>query len=89
MSENDQITEDTKDIEALLNRTFALEVLVTIMMRDHLRPDQVNRILQRLREQAVYPPLPAGNVEYLRKPSSALSLALEQLHEDISKAVIR
>ena len=81
MSEKDQLG---KDIEALLNRTFALEVLVAIMMRDHLRPDQIKRILQRLREQAVFPALPASNVEYLHKPSAALSLALEQLHEDFS-----
>ena len=86
MSEQDQLSQG---IDALLNRTFALEVLVVIMMRDHLEPDQVDRILQRLREQAVYPPLPAGNVEYLRKPSAALSLALEQLHEDISTTLIR
>lgn len=84
MSDKDNIA---KDVEALLNRTFALEILVAIMMRDLLSSATTRRILQSLREQAVFPPLPAGNAEYLYKPSAALSLALEQLHEDISIAI--
>ena len=39
MSDKDNIA---KDIDALLNRTFALEVLVMIMMRDLLSSDAVD-----------------------------------------------
>ena len=60
-----------------------------IMMRDLLSSDAVDRLLQSLREQAVYPRIPVSNVQYLHKPSAALSLALEQIHEDISIALNR
>ena len=89
MSKNDQITEDTKDIEALLNRTFALEILVAIMMRDLLSPESVGRILDSLRQQAVYPPITAPNVVPLHKHSAEISLAVEQLHEDLAKVFLR
>ena len=86
VSENDQAAED---IEALLNRTFALEILIAIIMRDLLSPAACGRILDSLRQHAVYPSVAPPSVVPLHKHTPALSLALEELHDALVKVFVR
>ena len=86
MSENDQAIEN---LEVLLNRTLALEMLIAIIMRDNFSQASINRILDSLRQQGSHPDVTVPSADPLHKYTPALSFAVEDLHKALAELLIR